>query len=143
MKNITIQYDDKGLSLKLDQPESPENLINILNQSLLSVIDQTIQTHPDHEADIRREFYHSLNAQFSAMLEFIDPSSSQHPTLTEAAILLAENQILDEAEKSGMTLEEYLPFASAKAEEKLVLFKRNQEGRKRHNIRLRNQERRQ
>ena len=139
MKQITIQYDDKGLSLKLDQPESPENLINILNQTLLSVIEQTIQTHPDHEADIRREFYHSLNAQFSAMLEFIDPSSSQHPTLTEAAILLAENQILEEASRSGMTLEEYLPYANEDREKKLLLFKRNEEGRKRHNIKLRNQ----
>ena len=137
MKNLTINYDDKGLSLKLDQPESPENLINILNQTLLSVIDQTIQTHPDHEADIRREFYHSLNAQFSAMLEFIDPSSSQHPTLTEAAILLAENQILDEAEKAGLSLEEYLPYANQDREKKLLLFKRNEEGRKRHNIKLR------
>ena len=137
MKNLTINYDDKGLSLKLDQPESPENLINILNQTLLSVIDQTIQTHPDHEADIRREFYHSLNAQFSAMLEFIDPSSSQHPTLTEAAILLAENQILDEAEKAGLSLEEYLPYANQDREKKLLLFKRNEEGQKRHKIKLR------
>ena len=140
MKTLTINYDDKGLSLKFSEPEFADQVFNLALQMILSTVNETVKGAPENiQAELRDDLYHHLNANFTTLLEMVDPQQSLRPTLTEAAILLAENQILDEAERAGMTLEEYLPFASAKAEEKLVLFKRNEEGRKRHNIKLRRQ----
>lgn len=138
MKTLTINYDDKGLTLAFSEPETADQVFNLALQMILSTVDQTVAGAPENiQAELRDHLYHHLNSSFTSLLELVDPSASLRPTLTEAAILLAENQILDEAERAGMTLEEYLPFASAKAEEKLVLFKRNEEGRKRHNIKIR------
>lgn len=138
MKTLTINYDDKGLTLKFSEPESADMVFNLALQTILSTVEQTIATAPEeHQAPLREHLYHHLNTSFTSLLELVDPSASLRPTLTEAAILLAENQILDEAERAGMSLEEYLPHANQKAEEKLVLFKRNEEGRKRHNIKIR------
>ena len=140
MKTLTINYDDKGLTLKFSEPESADQVFNLALQMILSTLDQTVNGAPEKvQAELRDHLYHHLNTSFTSLLELVDPSASLRPTLTEAAILLAENQILDEAERAGMSLEEYLPFSSAKAEEKLVLFKRNEEGRKRHNIKIRRQ----
>ena len=140
MKTLTITYDDKGMSLAFSEPESADMVFNLALQTILSTVDATVNNAPEEvQAPIREHLYHHLNASFTTLLELVDPSASLRPTLTEAAILLAENQILEEAERAGMSLEEYLPFASAKAEEKLVLFKRNEEGRKRHNLKLRKQ----
>ena len=138
MKTLTINYDDKGLTLAFSEPETADQVFNLALQMILSTVDQTVAGAPENiQAELRDHLYHHLNSSFTSLLELVDPSASLRPTLTEAAILLAENQILDEAERAGMTLEEYLPYASAKAEEKLVLFKRNEEGRKRHNIKIR------
>ena len=140
MKTLTITYDDKGLTLAFSEPESADMVFNLALQMILSTVDQTVATAPEKvQAELRDHLYHHLNSSFTTLLELVDPTQTLRPTLTEAAFLLAENQILDEAEKAGMSLEEYLPFASAKAEEKLVLFKRNEEGRKRHNLKLRRQ----
>ena len=140
MKTLTINYDDKGLTLKFSEPETADMVFNLALQMILSTVDQTVNGAPEKvQAELRDHLYHHLNASFTSLLELVDPQQTPHPTLTEAAILLAENQILDEAERAGLSLEEYLPFASAKAEEKLVLFKRNEEGRKRHNIKIRRQ----
>ena len=138
MKTLTINYDDKGLTLAFSEPETADQVFNLALQMILSTVDQTVANAPENiQTELRDHLYHHLNSSFTSLLELVDPSASLRPTLTEAAILLAENQILDEAERAGMTLEEYLPYASAKAEEKLVLFKRNEEGRKRHNIKIR------
>ena len=144
MKTLTINYDDKGLTLAFSEPEAADMVFNLALQTILSAVEQTVSSAPEEvQAPLRTELYHHLNGSFTSLLEIVDPSQSLRPTLTEAAILLAENQILEEAERAGMSLEEYLPFASEKAEEKLVLFKRNEEGRKRHNLKLRNSNRRQ
>lgn len=138
MKTLTINYDDKGLTLKFSEPESADMVFNLALQTILSTVEQTVDNAPEEvRTPLREQLYHHLNTSFTALLELVDPQQSPHPTLTEAAILLAENQILDEAERAGMSLEEYLPHANQKAEEKLVLFKRNEEGRKRHNIKIR------
>jgi hypothetical protein len=140
MKTLTINYDDKGLTLKFSEPESADQVFNLALQTILSTVEQTIDTAPESvQAELRDHLYHYLNNSFTTLLELVDPQQSLRPTLTEAAILLAENQILDEAERAGMSLEEYLPYANQKAEEKLTLFKRNEEGRKRHNIKIRRQ----
>ena len=144
MKTLTINYDDKGLTLAFSEPEAADMVFNLALQTILSTVEQTVDSAPEEvRSPLREQIYHHLNASFTTLLEIVDPQQSLRPTLTEAAILLAENQILEEAERAGMSLEEYLPFASAKAEEKLVLFKRNEEGRKRHNLKLRNSNRRQ
>ena len=138
MKTLTINYDDKGLTLAFSEPETADQVFNLALQMILSTVDQTVAGAPENiQAELRDHLYHHLNSSFTSLLELVDPSASLRPTLTEAAILLAENQILDEAERAGLSLEEYLPHANKKAEEKLVLFKRNEEGRKRHNIKIR------
>lgn len=138
MKTLTINYDDKGLTLRFSEPESADMVFNLALQTILSTVEQTVDNAPEEvRPPLREQIYHHLNASFTSLLELVDPQQSLRPTLTEAAILLAENQILDEAERAGMSLEEYLPHANQKAEEKLVLFKRNEEGRKRHNIKIR------
>ena len=140
MKKLTINYDDKGLTLEFSEPESADQVFNLALQTILSTVDETVKGAPeDVQAGLREHLYHHLNGSFTALLEMVDPSASLRPTLTEAAILLAENQILEEAERAGLSLEEYLPYANQSREKKLELFKRNEEGRKRHNLRLRKQ----
>ena len=140
MKTLTINYDDKGLTLKFSEPESADMVFNLALQAILSTVDQTVNGAPEKvQAELRDHLYHHLNASFTSLLEIVDPSASLRPTLTEAAILLAENQILEEAERAGLSLEEYLPYANQSREKKLELFKRNEEGRKRHNLKLRKQ----
>lgn len=137
MKTLTITYDDKGLTLAFSEPESADMVFNLALQMILSTVDQTVAGAPEKvQAELRDHLYHHLNTSFTSLLELVDPSASLRPTLTEAAILLAENQILEEAERAGMSLEEYLPYANQSREKKLELFKRNEEGRKRHNIKV-------
>ena len=138
MKTLTITYDDKGLTLKFSEPESADQVFNLALQTILSTVDATIDNAPEEvQAPLREQLYHHLNASFTTLLEMVDPAASLRPTLTEAAILLAENQILEEAERAGLSLEEYLPYANQTREKKLELFKRNEEGRKRHNLKIR------
>ena len=138
MKTLTITYDDKGLTLKFSEPESADQVFNLALQMILSTVDATVDNAPEEvRSPLRETLYHHLNASFTTLLELVDPSASLRPTLTEAAILLAENQILEEAERAGMSLEEYLPYANQTREKKLELFKRNEEGRKRHNLKIR------
>ena len=140
MKTLTINYDDKGLSLKFSEPESADMVFNLALQTILSTVEQTVASAPEEvQSPLREQIYHHLNASFTSLLELVDPQQSLRPTLTEAAILLAENQILEEAERAGLSLEEYLPYANQTREKKLELFKRNEEGRKRHNLKLRKQ----
>ena len=137
MKTLTITYDDKGLTLTFSEPESADMVFNLALQTILSTVDATVDNAPEEvQAPLREQLYHHLNASFTTLLELVDPSASIRPTLTEAAILLAENQILEEAERAGLSLEEYLPYANQSREKKLELFKRNEEGRKRHNIKV-------
>ena len=140
MKTLPITYDDKGLTLKFSEPESADMVFNLALQTILSTVDATVDNAPEEvQSPLRTELYHHLNASFTTLLELVDPQQSLRPTLTEAAILLAENQILEEAERAGLSLEEYLPYANQSREKKLELFKRNEEGRKRHNLKLRKQ----
>ena len=125
------------MSLAFSEPESADQVFNLALQMILSTVDQTVANAPENiQTELRDHLYHHLNSSFTSLLELVDPSASLRPTLTEAAILLAENQILEEAERAGLSLEEYLPYANQTREKKLELFKRNEEGRKRHNIRV-------
>ena len=125
---LTIEFTETGMRWGVESATTYETLTRVGLQFLQMLTLHTIEEYPDS----RGELYDLCNAGFANVLSEIDPQAAAHPNLTEVAILLAENTLLKQAEARGMTLEEYLPEAKIIQEREFELFKRNEEGRRRH-----------
>ena len=133
---IKLTFDQKGLSMETRHPATLAELLQVLLQAIAAAVQHFLKEKAmtdEDERSVRKELFDMLNAGFSKVLESIDPESSNNPNLTEVAILLAENQLIAEAEKKGMTVEDYLPIAKAEQQKALQrLQEKEKEKRKRN-----------
>ena len=127
---ITIEYNETGMKWGIDKPTTFEMLMRVGLQFLQMTTVHAAEQYPDN----KDQFFDMPNTGMSNILNELDPTITSRPNLTEVAILLAENTLLKQAEARGMTLEEYLPEAKIIQEREFDLFKRNEEGRRRHLI---------
>lgn len=130
---LIIEFNENGMKWGLENPASYETLIRVGLQFIRTVTDHAIETFPD----AREEFFDMVNHGATNILRDLNENYNPHPNLTEVAILLAENTLLKQAEARGLTLEEFLPEAKIIQERDFELFKRNEEGRRRHNRKVR------
>lgn len=140
MENIlTVKFTNQGMSYNLKEPAQLGQLLQVASTLIGTFAEDLIaQAQKDNE-DISPELFDMLNHSFANILQNISPERAGYPHLTEVAILLAENTLLNQAEARGLTLEEYLPEAKLIQERELELFKRNQEGKIRHNQKIKKQ----
>ena len=128
MNKLTIEFTETGMRWGVESQTSFETLTRVGLQFLQMLAIHTLEEYPEAKGDI----YDLYNTGFTNVLSEVDPTANANPNLTEVAILLAENTLLKQAEARGMTLEEYLPEAKIIQEREFDLFKRNEEGRRRH-----------
>lgn len=141
MNKLTIEFDEKGLKYTLEDPAPLETLYQVLLNACIaatnSVVNHGLEVDKKFdEPSFRASVHDKLNQAFSSILGHIDPAYENHPNLTEVAILLAENEILKQADAHNLSIEEYLPIAKAEQEKQLKLWKMNQEAEKKHKQKL-------
>lgn len=130
---LIIEFNENGMKWGLENNTTYENLIRVGIQFLQMTTEHAMEEYPES----KDEFFDMLNVGCTNMLKNVNDQYNAHPNLTEVAILLAENTLLKQAEARGLTLEEFLPEAKIIQERDFELFKRNEEGRRRHNRKVR------
>ena len=134
---LIIEFNGNAIQISSESPTTLEQIILLCLQTIQVATEQVCminENNPEfHTPEFRRTIYDMVNTGTGNLLKDIDPSASQHPNLSEVAILLAENTLMDNAEAQGLTLEEYLPQAKKDIESDFRLFKMNQEGARRKN----------
>lgn len=98
MNKITIIHDDLNkVSVKYQNPISFEDLLQYLQSITLNSAKSILSKAKSEEdsEELKGYLYDMMNYAFSRTLDLFDPDSVLHPTLTEQAILEAENQIIE------------------------------------------------
>ena len=134
MNQITINFDDREMSMSVAERATFEQILLAELTAISFTCEQLLKTTPetDHPA-IKASIADMINTGLTNVLESLGVGPSTDSTLTEIAILLAENKIMRDADANGMTLQEYLPLAREKEQKEFDLFRRNEEGQRRHN----------
>lgn len=99
MKTITLCFDpEKGISTNSDQPITFEEFLFITSNSNLAFAKKIVEDTPEeHKLEAKKTLYDLINLAASNVLRAFAPEIEMHPTLTEDAILRAENEIIEES----------------------------------------------
>lgn len=109
-KKLILTYDlrDETISMDADGGVSTEDGISMLMTGLEVLVKNHIATVPEkYKKRATEEAHDRLNIMFMRFLEQIIPAS-EIPDLTTEAIMKAENDIIKEATKRNMTIEDLL-----------------------------------
>lgn len=97
MRQITITQEGAMLKFEANEGIILPDLLEMVLNTIRTVAHQTIESCPEeHQDDIRADIYDMINSGISHILNEISPPDTDLE-LTEAAILLAQNSIIEEA----------------------------------------------
>ena len=113
---INIEADEgQVLSFKLDGECSLDEMIAIFFSILDNLTRQCLEKAPE---DAKNYFYEHFNGVFDLFLRKVFPEPPKgYFELSDAALLYAQDKIIDEAEKKGMTFQEALDKYENRAKE--------------------------
>ena len=114
---IVIKANDEGhvTSLELDKKCQLDELIAIMFAVLDGATREVLEKAPQEVHDYTYEHY---NAVFDLFLRNVFPEAPEgYFELSDAALLYAQDKIIDEAEKKGITFEEALEKYEKRATE--------------------------
>lgn len=105
MIEINTQVNENGkISMKVNPPIPFPEYLQIQMSAIASAMDTTLQDAPeDIKQDIKDDIYGIFNMAAAAVLDRFDPNPTKHfaTTLTEEAILKAENEIIEAKYKAA------------------------------------------
>ena len=119
-KKLILTYDlrDETITMDADGGVSTEDGLAMLMTGLEVLVKNHIASVPEkYRLRARDEAHDRLNIMFMRFLEQLIPAS-EIPDLTTEAILKAENDIIKEATKRNMTIEDLLAEKRQKRESK-------------------------
>ena len=94
---IKIEAKDGNLRIETDESYTLPDVTILLLNAQLYMMNKTLEMAPAESKDeVKGNIYDMVNLRMSALLEKFAPEIEMHPTLTEAAILKAENELLED-----------------------------------------------
>lgn len=97
MKQITITQEGAMLKFEANEGIILPDLLEMVLNTIRTAAHQTLESCPEEQKeDIRADIYDMINRGISHILNEISPPDTDLE-LTEAAILLAQNAIIEEA----------------------------------------------
>lgn len=112
IKNNQVYFNvkDGKVSLKARGPICLEELILIVSTGLLSAMKTLVMQATDAEKEsVKKDLYDMYNIAASNTLTYFAPELEKHTTLTEQAILNAENEIINAEHKKMKADKNYRP----------------------------------
>lgn len=109
MKVILELRDDKATKVDVEGKASYDELVAVLFAALQGFTEILVEDAAKEGEDITLDVYESLTAIFESFLQAALPNISKNPfEFSDAAVLYAEDLIIERAEKEGKTFEEVL-----------------------------------
>ena len=117
MKQITLTVEGAKMSLSTNEPIALPDIIEILTNGIRCAATQALADCPsEFQDDARADIYDMVNQAISFILNEMSPPDVDLQ-LTEAAILLAQNQIIEEATKRNVPVSQIYLEHKQKSEE--------------------------
>lgn len=98
---IIIRNDNDKISSTVEGQPTLSTFIQTLNTAILGAMQQAVAGVPiEHRPALTEALFDEYNYSASTLLSTFAPHLELHPSLTERAILEAENKILDRSQQA-------------------------------------------